>query len=56
MTSLFPDDRTLCLLCRVKIYAPVARYATVTYHAEGMSLYPKKVQKEWRGLDKGVGV
>lgn len=24
--------------------------------AEGMSLYPKKVQKEWRGLDKGVGV
>lgn len=43
MTSLFPDDRTLRLLCRVKIRV---RKIHNRHVAKEMSLYPKKVERE----------
>lgn len=49
MTSLFPDDRTLRLL-RLRVRKIHNRHV-----AEEMSLYPKKVQKERRGLDGSSG-
>lgn len=43
MTSLFPDDRTLRLLRRVKIRV---RKIYNRHVAKEMSLYPKKVERE----------